>query len=274
MPFKERSTKVLGPRLFDELEVVMNEILRSRQLQEFESNGFTEFNFWLNHQYRLSVATANVYGNWHVFANGQFFGISGYFRFSHRSNVCSLIRDLAKVSFIAAKTAGSDQKDRSASFDIQQNVVGSLGGHSGSQSGGLCRPVPSSQVRNLFGRGHDVSRAFGRLRLRPGDLLDHDAVVALDSAIAIAEGAKPESSAGVCVAERNIFPACHLRAELHLRGVDWAALEAHGAGHRICRRPSACPFIVGLPRASDDSDGRKEESREGTNRRTARNPEA
>jgi hypothetical protein len=58
---------VLGPLLFDEFEVVMNEILRSRQLPDIESNGFTEFNFWLNNEYRLSVATANVYVNWRVF---------------------------------------------------------------------------------------------------------------------------------------------------------------------------------------------------------------
>jgi len=45
----------------------MNEILRSRQLPDIESNGFTEFNFWLNNEYRLSVATANVYVNWRVF---------------------------------------------------------------------------------------------------------------------------------------------------------------------------------------------------------------
>ena len=45
----------------------MNEILRSRQLPDIESNGFKEFNFWLNNEYRLSVATANVYVNWRVF---------------------------------------------------------------------------------------------------------------------------------------------------------------------------------------------------------------
>ena len=163
---------------------------------------------------------------------------------------------------------------RTASFEIQQNVVGTLGGHSGSQSGGLCLSVPSSQVRNLFGRWQDVSKGFGRLRLRPGDLLDHDTVVALDSTVAIAEGSKPESATGVCVTEGDVFPACRLSAELHLGGLNWPPLEAHGTSHGICRRPSACPFIVRLPRASDDSDGRKEESREGTNRRTARNPEA
>ncbi|MCX7414155.1 MAG: hypothetical protein NTW36_12050 [Planctomycetia bacterium] len=45
----------------------MNEILRSRQLPDIESNGFTEFNFWLNNEYRLSFATAHVYLNWRMF---------------------------------------------------------------------------------------------------------------------------------------------------------------------------------------------------------------
>jgi hypothetical protein len=59
--FVARSAKVLGPLVFDEFEVVMNEILRSRQFPDIEPNRFTKFYFRLNSEHCLTFATADVY---------------------------------------------------------------------------------------------------------------------------------------------------------------------------------------------------------------------